>query len=96
MVRLEIIANQALEELLMGIMPVRNGIPCYTMFRGVSGAGFSGWCQGDDVWPEENLLFLLYVEEEEATRVKNEIKKLRVQFPLLGLAAFQQSGIEEV
>lgn len=96
MIKLEIIANQALERPLIAIMPRRDGKPCYTMLKQVDGSGYSGACLGNDVWPEENVIFLLYLEEEEVAAMKDRIRELRHRFPLLGLAAFEQSGIREI
>ena len=96
MIKLEIIANQALEAPLMGIMPEKDKKPCYTMLRQVDGSGFSGWCMGNDVWPEENVMFLLYLEEEQGEMVKEKIKQLREEYPLLGLAVFESSGFQEM
>lgn len=96
MKKLEIIANQALEAQLMEIMPSRNGKPCYTMIPQVDGSGYSGWCMGNDVWPEENILFILFLEEDQLEKMKEEIQTLRARFPLLGLAAFEHSGVREL
>jgi hypothetical protein len=96
MIKFEIIANQALEASLMEIMPVRNGKPCYTMIHQVDGSGFSGWCMGNDVWPEENIMFILYTGNEQLEVLKEKLNMLRKRFPLLGLAAFEHSGITEV
>ncbi len=96
MIKFEIIANQALERPLMEIMPSRNGKPCYTMLKQVDGAGYSGWCMGNDVWPEENIMFILYIEDERLDIIKERLRELRERFPLLGLAAFEHTGIIEV
>lgn len=94
MTRVEIIANQALEEQLIKIMPIREGKkPCYTMIHQVDGSGYSGWCMGNDVWPEENILFILYVNDEKLNKLHEDITELRERFPILGLACFESSGI---
>ena len=96
MIKLEIIANQALEDQLLDIMPMNNGRPCYTMLKQVDGAGFSGLCLGNEVWPEENVMFILFLNEEELNTVKEQLAGIRRKFPLLGLAAFEHPGITEV
>jgi hypothetical protein len=96
MIKLEIIANQALERPLMAVMPRRDGKPCYTMLKQVDGSGYSGYCLGNDVWPEENILFMLFIEDEELTAMKERIGELRQRFPLLGLAAFEHPGVTEI
>ncbi|MDC7219497.1 MAG: hypothetical protein PQJ59_06120 [Spirochaetales bacterium] len=94
MTRVEIIANQALEEQLIEIMPVREGgHPCYTMIHQVDGSGYSGWCMGNDVWPEENILFILYLNDIKLEKLKADINELRERFPILGLACFELPGV---
>lgn len=96
MTKLEIIANQALESQLIEIMPKNDGKPCYTMLKQVDGAGFSGYCLGNEVWPEENIMFILFLDNEKLTAVKDRLAGIRESFPLLGLAAFEHTGITEV
>lgn len=96
MTRVEIIANQALEEPLMKIMPYRGGKPCYTMIHQVDGSGLSGWCLGNDVWPEENIMFILYLEDDRLSQLKDDLKKIREEFPIQGVAAFELPGAIEI
>ncbi|MDC7225716.1 MAG: hypothetical protein PQJ61_03005 [Spirochaetales bacterium] len=96
MTKLEIIANQALESQLMEIMPQNNGKPCYTMLKQVDGSGYSGFCLGNDVWPEENVMFILYLDDDRLETLKQKIKGIRERFPRLGLAAFEHAGIIEL
>ncbi len=94
MTRVEIIANQALEEQLLAIMPVHEeGHPYYTMIHQVDGSGFSGWCLGNSVWPEENILFIVYVTDENLDQLHSDITALRERFPILGLACFELPGV---
>lgn len=96
MTKLEIITNQALEAQLMEIMPQKDGKACYTMLKQVDGAGYSGFCLGNDVWPEENVMFILYLDDEQLESVKEKLDGIRKRFPLLGLAAFEHAGIKEI
>ncbi|HAK46256.1 MAG TPA: hypothetical protein DCO79_10120 [Spirochaeta sp.] len=96
MTKLEIIANQALEAQLMEIMPKNDGRPCYTMLKQVDGAGLSGFCLGNEVWPEENVMFILFLDDERLDIIKEQLNGIRGKFPLLGLAAFEHPGITEV
>lgn len=92
--RMEIIANQALEEQLVAAMPVRDdGTPCYTMIHQVDGSGYSGWCLGNSVWPEENILFIVYVNDEKRDELRRAVTRLRERFPILGLACFELPGV---
>ncbi len=96
MLKLEIIANQALEAPLIEIMPEKNSKPCYTMLKQVDGAGYSGICLGNDVWPEENVMFILFIDEPELAIIKQSIDRIRKRFPLLGLSVFCHEGIKEL
>jgi hypothetical protein len=96
MTKLEIIANQALEAPLMEIMPRNDGKPCYTMLKQVDGAGYSGFCLGNEVWPEENVMFILFLTEDKLEKIKQKLKLIRERFPLLGLSAFEHPGIVEI
>lgn len=96
MTKLEIIANQALEAQLMEIMPKNDGRPCYTMLKQVDGVGYSGFCLGNEVWPEENVMFILFLDDERLNAVKERLGGIRESFPLLGLAAFEHPGITEL
>lgn len=96
MTKLEIIANQALEAPLMEIMPKNDHKPCYTMLKQVDGSGYSGFCLGNDVWPEENVMFVLFLDDDRLEIIKQKLTEIRDRFPLLGLAAFEHAGIIEV
>ena len=96
MTKLEIIANQALEAPLMEIMPQNEGKPCYTMLKQVDGAGYSGFCLGNEVWPEENVMFILFLDDDKLETIKQKLNTIRERFPLLGLAAFEHAGIIEI
>ena len=96
MTKLEIIANQALERQPIEIMPKNEGTPCYTMLKQVDGVGYSGFCLGNEVWPEENIMFVLFLDDERLEDVKQKLDGIRKRFPLLGLAAFEHAGIIEL
>jgi hypothetical protein len=96
MTKLDIIVNQALENQIINIMPQHDGKPCYTKLNQVDGVGSSGYCLGNNVWPEENVMFILYVSQEEANQIKVHIAEIRKKFPLLGLAAFELQSIDAI
>ena len=96
MTKLEIIANQALEGPLLEVMPIIDGKPCYTMLKQVDGAGYSGFCLGNDVWPEENVMFILFLDDNRLKTIKTRINEIRERFPLIGLAAFELPDIVEI
>ena len=104
MIRMEIIAHEALEKpLIDALVPVpagthdpegRTGRP-FIMIRETAGRGMSGSSFGDDVWPELNIMIVLFVEEGEEQGIRDEIRGIRSRFPKLGLAVFAVSGYDE-
>jgi len=104
MIRVEIIAHEALEKPLTdALVPVppgthdpegRTGRP-FILSRQVAGRGMSGSSFGNDVWPESNVKFILYIKEEEEKGIRDEIRGIRSRFPKLGLAVFVTSGYDE-
>ena len=104
MIRVEIIAHEALEKpLIEALVPVppgthdpdgRTGRP-FIMSRGTAGRGMSGSSFGDDVWPESNIILILFVEEEDVQGIRDELRGIRSRFPKLGLAVFVMSGYDE-
>ena len=105
MIRIEIYAHESLEKpLLEALVPVppgthdqegTSGRP-YSMIRGVAGRGTSGTSMGDDIWPETNILLVLFVEDKEHEEILDSISQLRLMYPKLGLAVFTLGGYEEV
>lgn len=104
MVRVEIVAHEALEQpLIAELAPVpsgshdpegRSGRP-FIMIRDVAGRGMSGSSFGDDVWPETNVKIILFLEESEEPAIRESLKAVRKRFPKLGLAAFAVRGYDE-
>ena len=94
MTRVEIIAHEALElPLIEALAPIpagshdpegRTGRP-FIMIRDVAGRGMSGSSFGDDVWPETNVKIILFVDDSEEQGIRDELRKIRIRFPKLGL-----------
>ncbi len=104
MLRIEIIAHEALEKpLLDALAPLPPGVHdpegrsgrSFTLIRGSAGRGASGSSFGDDVWPESNIMIILFIESGEVQGVRTEIGTIRRQFPKLGMAVFAVSGYDE-
>ncbi len=65
------------------------------MLKQVDGSGYSGFCLGNEVWPEENVMFILFLDDDRLETIKSRLSDIRERFPLLGLAAFEHPGITE-
>lgn len=96
MKKLEIIANQSIEEDLFELLRNRKVGQKYTKVPVVHGAGSSNPKQGDEVWPEENFLLILYCDEEEAQAVREVLRELKSYFPDEGIKLFELDAIQTV
>lgn len=68
----------------------------YTLISEAKGEGASGPRMGSHVWPEENSLFILYVEEQQLEKVRDIIEQMRQQHPSNGIAGFYVPAAEEL
>ncbi|MDR0551191.1 MAG: hypothetical protein LBG72_04140 [Spirochaetaceae bacterium] len=88
MIRLEIIANNSIEENLLEALKEHDAGKYYTKIPNVHGIGTSGPRMGDAIWPEENFVFVIWCEEDEARRIKTAIDKVKEKFPDEGVKLF--------
>jgi hypothetical protein len=96
MKRLEIIANQSIEEDLFELLRKRGLAKKYTKIPGVHGAGNSEPKQGDHIWPEENFILILYCEEGDALATAEVIRELKTYFPTEGIKLFESNAEQTV
>jgi len=88
MKRIEIIANSAVEQDIIEIFEHQEGKGYYSKINNVHGLGSSGPRQGDHIWPEENVIFIVYGSEEEAEWIQQAIDRLKERFPDVGIKYF--------
>lgn len=93
-IRLELIFSQALEEDFHSEFTALNIGKKYTKFESVMGAGCSNPCLGDSVWPELNMMYVIYCDKEEAKKIYSVVKKLRKKFITEGIACFMSRATE--
>lgn len=87
--RLEIICNSALvEDVLEGFDDMEQQV-YYSRINGVHGTGSSGPRMGDHIWPEENVLFLLYCEDAQAQEIRHLVEEIKQRFPDTGIKLFE-------
>ena len=94
-VRMEIICTQALEEDFLQEFGEQKVAARYTKLAGVMGAGYSNPCLGDAIWPQLNVMFIVYCSEADCEVIKNIVWKLRDKYRTEGIACFV-SRAEEV
>lgn len=93
-VRLEIIFSQALEEDFQLAFREEGVGRRFTKFESVMGAGCSDPKLGDAVWPQLNMMYVIYCDKDEAKRIYAIVRKLRKKFLTEGIACFMSRATE--
>ncbi len=88
MIRLEIVANNSVEENIREAFLDEGVGKYYTKIPKAHGVGNSGPRMGDAIWPEENFIYIIWCEEDEALGIKEAIAKVKEQFPDEGIKLF--------
>ena len=88
MLRLEIIANQSVEENVLGALKHEGAGKHYTKYPGILGVGSSGPRMGDAVWPEENFVLVIWCDEQEAQGIARAVAFVKSKFPDEGIKLF--------
>ena len=88
MIRIEIVANQSVQDVI--IETLEENIPdiLYTVLPLANGRGKAGYKLGTSSWPEVNFVLFAYVQKEDAKKVKAVIKAVKKQFPDEGIKCF--------
>lgn len=92
--RVEIICTQALEEDFIEAFKDEKVAVRYTKLKDVMGAGYSNPCLGDSVWPQLNIMFIIFCSQEECDKIKDIVWKLRDKYRTEGIACFVSSAEE--
>lgn len=92
MTRIEVILDATIaEEFSRRVDQLPGGLH-YSMLESVKGRGTKGPRRGDSVWPEENYLYILYVDDDDEELTYQAIRQLRDDFPRSAVAAFSIPG----
>ena len=92
MKRLEIIANQAVEEDIIEELEAVGHGEAFTSFHPVYGRGKTGRKEGSAVWPETNVMFLVFLDTDTAGKLKTRIEALKKKFPAEGIKCWVGEG----
>jgi len=95
MKRIEIIGNKSIEEDLFDVFKKMDIVKYYTKIPVVHGVGTSGPRMGDNIWPEENFLLIVYCDEKEADKIMKAIKEVKSYFKDEGLKFFESELVCE-
>jgi len=88
MKRIEIICDVTIEDEIIDALESLDGISGYSNISPVKGTGNHGPRKGDHVWPEENSLIIIYLNDDKTEMLQKLIDDKRKQFPRNGIAAF--------
>lgn len=95
MKRLEIFANQSVQEELIAALETAVVGLRYTLVPVVQGRGGDDWKLGTTVWPEENFLLVCYLGDDTAAAAINAVRQVKQQYPKEGLKAYSSEASEE-
>lgn len=92
--RVEIIFSQAVEEDFAALFKEKKVASRFTKIDNVKGAGYSNPRLGDAIWPQLNVMYIVYCNEEECRTIVEIVEKLRVQYMGEGIACFISESTE--
>ena len=64
----------------------------FTKLPAVMGRGFSEPKLGDSVWPQLNMMFVIYCSKEMAVRIHDIVEQVRKLYPHEGIACFKSKA----
>ena len=92
--RVEIIFSQAVEEDFVAEFKEQQVGLKYTKLANVMGAGFSNPRLGDAIWPQLNMMYIIYCREEDCAKIIAIVEKLREKYMGEGIACFVSESTE--
>lgn len=92
--RVEIIFSQAIEEDFVQLFKEKNVAVRYTKLENIMGAGYSNPRLGDSVWPQLNVMYIIYCSEEDCKTIISIVEQLRLQYIGEGIACFVSESTE--
>ncbi len=88
MKRVEIIAAQAIQEDLLDALEIYKVPMHYTIIPTAHGRGGTIPKLGNDVWPEENFILIIYCEEQMLDLIKQAIALVEKKYDHEGISFF--------
>ncbi|MDC7227566.1 MAG: hypothetical protein PQJ61_12445 [Spirochaetales bacterium] len=88
MTRLEIIANNTVEEDIQEALNQVEEDFSYSRLNAVHGRGRTTPRMGDAVWPEENFIYIIYTDDEKAQKFVDTIRKIKEKFKQEGIKIY--------
>jgi hypothetical protein len=88
MKRMELMANKAVEEELIGALEAGIEDFYYTLLPVVHGRGKAQYRLGTPTWPEENFLLISYLNNRDAEAAQVIVTGIKNRFPKEGIKVF--------
>ncbi len=89
MIRTEIYANRSVEEDIFEEIEKRIPGFSYSLVEDVKGRGRSGVRHGTAIWPELNVLYILFGNKHDASLIDEAVSEVKKAFPREGIKVFQ-------
>ncbi len=88
MIRIEIIANQSVQDEL--VTNIETLIPdlYYTVLPLANGKGKTGYKLGNSTWPETNFVFIAYGDDSIEKKVNQIVRFVKLKFSTEGIKIF--------
>ena len=88
MTRCEIIANQSVQDEIVGLMEEHIPGVLYTIIPMVTGRGKNSYKMGNGTWPETNFVLISYVDDGQVAIMKAIIMAVKERFAGEGIKLF--------
>lgn len=88
MKRVEIMAAQAIQQDILDAFALYAVPARYTIVPVAHGWGETNPKLGDDVWPEENFLMIIYCEEETVKQIERSLDLVKKKYDHEGIGFF--------
>ncbi len=95
MKKIEIVANQAVEEDIVELLTELGYGESFTYQHPVFGRGKRGRREGSAIWPETNVMFLLYFDGSDVDSFLKSFRELKNRFPEEGIKCWIGDGLYE-
>ncbi|MCR5606422.1 MAG: hypothetical protein K6F69_06380 [Treponema sp.] len=88
MIRIEIIANQSVQDELVN--NIENLLPdmLYTILPLATGKGKNSYKNGDTTWPETNFVLIAYADESIEKKISQIVRFVKLKFSTEGIKLF--------
>ena len=86
--RVEIMAAQAIQEDILDAFDFHKVPPHYTIIPSAYGRGNTMPKLGDDVWPEENFIMIIYCDDETVRLIERSLELVRKKYDHEGIGFF--------